>query len=64
MANPLDKFVSSPASTNDIKLPALPSAKTLVQEKGLMEGLTHFDQQFEEWRQNVERLINERIRSL
>lgn len=62
--NPLNNFKSAPTSSGDLKLPQLPSAKTLVQANGLMAGLEQFDRQAEEWRRNVERLINERLKDL
>lgn len=62
--NPLDQFKSSPVTSGDFKIHPLPNMRKLVQEHGLMEGCQQFDAQMEDWRQQFERALNERLSNI
>lgn len=61
MANPLDNFKSSTVTTNDFHLPKMPALLPLVKELGLMAGVARFDLLLEDWRQNFEKQIIDKL---
>jgi len=63
-SNPLDAFVAPRPSSfpSDFRLPPMPKLLDSIKSGvGFMKGLEAHDQALEQWRQNAEKSINERI---
>lgn len=60
MANPLQNLDGAGAIA-DFRFPDVPQLSPLVRTHGLMQGIELFDRQVMEWRNNVERALNERL---
>lgn len=61
MANPLDQFVSAGPASNDVKVRSMPKLSEFVREHGFKSGVAKFDEAMEQWRQQHERTLNERL---
>lgn len=60
-ASPLDSFVATSSGSNDVKIPPLPKLQNIIMDSGFAAGISQFDEQMEEWRQNLERTLNQQL---
>lgn len=57
--HPLASFVAQGVGGGNLRLEKLPSLSQLMATHGLKEGARRFDEEYERWRQNVERQLRE-----
>lgn len=61
ISNPLDDFVGSKPSTNDLRLNDPPLLGPLIEVYGLKQGVKMFDSKLNQWKMELERALNERL---
>lgn len=60
--NPLDDFVATGGSgTSDVRVEPMPNLADFIKQSGFSEGLVQHGAAMETWRQNHERMLNERL---
>jgi hypothetical protein len=59
--NPLDSFKSSTTTTNDFRIKPMPKLSSFLGNMRLTEAVQAHEEALEEWRQQLERQVNERL---
>lgn len=61
--NPLNPFATISSTPNQIRVPQVPKLMELIKGQGFSAGIAQFDAGMAQWAQDLERLLNDRLRT-